>query len=202
MTRTLILSLFFATIGCHSEPVHRSLLDHNADGHPVPSYGDTGTPTETEQDYTLIRTESLPTIWRVEDNGDRRTFTEDQIFYTWEETMNIVLTVTEEEVTTLPLVGNMPAKPGVVLVKITSDTTVFWVQDVEGEPFDPVLRPIADEATAVALIGSNWADYVIDIPDPFFVDYTVDWNDPVTIDNFMDVGADMDVMKRREDLHE
>lgn len=87
----------------------------------------------------------------------------------------------------MPLVGNMPVQPGTILVKIQSDPTVYWVEEMPGDPYNPVLRPIDSEATAEALAGSDWNLRILDIRDVFFVDYTVDPTDPVTLANVQEI---------------
>jgi hypothetical protein len=79
-------------------------------------------------------------------------------------------------------------KPGVVLVKLVDSPTVYSIDASN------VLHAIPDEATAVALYGADWADYVIDLAPTLFVHFTIG-----TAMTSSDV-VDTSIMKKRETL--
>lgn len=99
-------------------------------------------------------------------DGKRYTFPTQSTYMTWYGDFSGVKTITDNELAAIDLAGNVVARPGTKLVKITTVPKVFAV-----EP-DGMLRHIASESAASTLYGSAWASRVIDISDGFWVNYT------------------------------
>jgi hypothetical protein len=72
----------------------------------------------------------------------------------------------------IPLGGNVTYRPGVKMIKIQSDPSVYAV-DTGG-----VLRWVKTQELAEALYGQNWAKQVEDVSDAFFFNYTI--GEPIT----------------------
>lgn len=113
---------------------------------------------------SLIRA-SQPAVYYVGADQKRYVFPSEAVFKTWYVDFSKVLTVTDAELASLPIGGNVTYRPGYRMVKIVSDPKVYAV-DVGG-----VLRPIKDEATAVALYGSDWNAKIDDVSDAYFTNY-------------------------------
>ncbi len=102
----------------------------------------------------------------------RYVFPNQKTYGTWYPDFSGVRRITDAELASLPIGGNVTYRPGIRLVKITSDPKVYAVTA------GGVLRPIASESVATALYGSAWAKSVDDISDAYFVNYLL--GSPIT----------------------
>lgn len=139
-----------------------------------------------------IRSESFSAVYAV-DQGEsgtlvRRPFMNEQIFFTWQQNFDDVVTVSDETLATLPIDSLVLPKSGVVLVKIQSTNEVYTVEN-------DTLRWITTERIAVDMYGDNWADYVIDLPPTMFSSFTHG-----TALTYAEAPADTSVMKTRTEL--
>ncbi len=75
--------------------------------------------------------------------------------------------VTDSNMASYSLGGNVRYRPGSKMIKFPSVDTVYAVQRYG------ILRPIASEEVAVALYGSNWNQQIDDVSEAFFGNYTV-----------------------------
>jgi len=103
-------------------------------------------------------------------DGKRYVFPNDKTYFTWYSDFNSVKTITDGELAAISIGGNVTYKPGVKMVKITTDPKVYAVSG------GGTLRWITTEAMAVALYGSDWSKKVEDVPDVFFTNYKVGQN--------------------------
>lgn len=117
-------------------------------------------------DMSLIKMAGLSTVYYLKDNK-RYVFPNQKTFLTWYRDFSSVITVSQSELESYPLGGNVTYRPGVKLVKITTDPKVYAVTGGR------TLRSIVSEANAISLWGSNWATKVEDVPDSFFTNYVV-----------------------------
>lgn len=117
------------------------------------------------QDGDLIKMAGNPAVyWLL--GGKRYVFPNDKAYFTWFSDFSGVVTVSQSELQTYAIGGNVTYRPGTRLVKITTDPKTYAV-----EPGGK-LRWVTSEAIAVSLYGSNWNKRIDDVPDPFFVNYT------------------------------
>lgn len=119
-----------------------------------------------------IKTADSKAVYYCGDDGKRYVFPNDKTYYTWYENFSGVVTVTPEELASIPLGGNVTYRPGVKMVKIQSDPRVYAV-DRGG-----TLRWVASSDIAKGLYGVNWAKQVDDVSDAFFINYKM--GDPIT----------------------
>ncbi|HCC83903.1 TPA: hypothetical protein DEP96_03570 [Candidatus Uhrbacteria bacterium] len=119
----------------------------------------------------------------------RRPFNDHQTFMTYQANFNSVITVTDATLPTLSLSTPMMPRPGVVLVKITTVNKVYAI-GTSGE-----LRWVTSEELASSIYGSNWSNYVIDIPDTLYPSFT-HGTDIVTDENI-----DVSGMKTRAEVN-
>lgn len=110
---------------------------------------------------------SQPAVYYFGTNGKRYVFPTEKTYFSWYSNFNNVKTITDAELATLQIGGNVTYRPGVRLVKVTTDPKVYAV-DARG-----TLRHVTTETIAIALYGSNWNKMVDDVPDAFFTNYTI-----------------------------
>ncbi|MFH1890257.1 MAG: hypothetical protein ABIJ91_01680 [Candidatus Kuenenbacteria bacterium] len=117
-------------------------------------------------DGDLIKMDGYPAVYYL-NGGKRYVFPNAKTYNTWYSDFSGVVTISQSEMETYPLGGNVTYRPGTRLVKIQTVPTVYSV-----EP-NGALRSILSEANAIALYGSVWNTIIDDVPDAFFVNYTV-----------------------------
>lgn len=110
---------------------------------------------------------SSPAVYYATANGDRYAFPNEKTFFSWFSNFSGVQTISDQQLAAFPLRANVTYRPGVRLVKVTTDPKVYAVSR------GGVLRWVTSEALARTLFGTDWARQVDDIPDAFFVNYTV-----------------------------
>jgi len=110
---------------------------------------------------------SLPAVYYYGADGKRYVFPDQKTYMTWYSDFSGVKTITDGELAAISIGGNVTSKPGVKMVKITTDPKVYAVAA------NGALRWVTTESIAASLYGSNWGKMVNDVPDPFFVNYTV-----------------------------
>ena len=115
---------------------------------------------------SLIKGSASTVYYRSADNR-RFVFPNASIFASWYTASSTIMQAKDEDLSTLPLGGNVTYRPGVKLVKITTDPKVYAVSRYG------ILRWITTEQLATDLYGANWNKNVADIPDTFFINYTV-----------------------------
>ncbi len=117
-------------------------------------------------DGQLIKMNGLSTVYYYK-GGKRYVFPNEKTFMTWYRDFNSVSVISQSELESYPLGGNVTYRPGVMLVKITTMNTVYAVG------YNRTLHSIVSEANAISLWGANWAKMVQDVPDAFFTNYVV-----------------------------
>ncbi|KPJ84808.1 hypothetical protein AMJ57_05410, partial [Parcubacteria bacterium SG8_24] len=115
---------------------------------------------------TLVKG-SLPAVYYVGADMKRYVFPNEKTYKTWYMDFSTVQTITDAELAAIPIGGNATYKPGVYMVKITTDPKVYAVAS------GGTLRWVTSESVANALYGANWNTMIHDVPDAFFVNYTI-----------------------------
>ncbi|MDF1496811.1 MAG: hypothetical protein P1P90_01995 [Patescibacteria group bacterium] len=126
---------------------------------------------ETISSGDLIKA-STPAVYYYGADGKRYVFPTEKTFLSWYDNFDSVKTITDAELASLPIGGNVTYRPGVRMIKITTDPKTYAVGT------NGILRHITSEEIAVALYGSDWNTKIDDIPDTFFVNYNI--GDPIT----------------------
>ncbi len=116
---------------------------------------------------SLVKIDGNPTVYWVATNGKRYVFPNPRTFYSWFSGADLasVITLSPQQLGSITIGGNVTYRPGVRLIKVTTDPKVYAVARYG------VLRWITSEALAVQLYGQNWAQQVDDVPDEFFTNY-------------------------------
>lgn len=129
---------------------------------PVASFAQT---TVSVKSGDLIKG-SLSTVYYLYD-GMRLVFPNEKAFKTWYPDYKAVKTISDAQLMTYGLKANVTYKPGVRLVKITTDPKVYAIGS------GGTLRPISTEAVAKLVFGDDWAKQIDDIPDAYFINYKI-----------------------------
>lgn len=116
---------------------------------------------------SLIKGTSYRSVYYFGPDAKRYVFPTEKIYRSWYQDFSNVVTISDAELGSIQIGGNVTYRPGVRLVKITTDPRVYAV-DRNG-----TLRWVTTEAVAIALYGQDWAKNVDDIPDAFFTNYTI-----------------------------
>lgn len=135
---------------------------------------------------------SLPAVYYLGSDNKRYVFPNEKTYKTWYADFSTVVTVTDVELASVAIGGNATYRPGVKMVKITTDPKVYAVGA------GGTLRHLATEAVASALYGASWAGMVEDVPDAFFVNYTLgaainaaaDWSPAAATTAASNIGVD------------
>jgi plastocyanin len=115
----------------------------------------------------LIRGEGFSAVYYYGADGFRYVFPNDKAYFTWYDNFDDVLWLTDSDMSSVQIGGNVTYKPGVRMIKINSDPTVYAVES------GGVIRSIPSESVATDLYGSNWNTMIDDVPDGFFSNYTM-----------------------------
>jgi len=115
----------------------------------------------------LIKSPSFDSVYYLGSDGKRYVFPNEKVFKSWYSDFEDVVSVTDAQLYSTPIGGNVTYRPGTKLVKITTDPKVYAV-DAFG-----TLRWIVSEEVAESLYGADWAKQVDDVPDIFFTNYVV-----------------------------
>jgi len=110
---------------------------------------------------------STSSVYYLGGDNKRYVFPNEKIFLSWYDSFSGIKTVSDEQLATIPLAGNVTYRPGSRLIKIQTNPKVYAV-DQGG-----VLRWLQDEELVKTFYGENWQSQVEDLPDSFFVDYKV-----------------------------
>ncbi|MFA6099855.1 MAG: invasin domain 3-containing protein [Patescibacteria group bacterium] len=119
-------------------------------------------------------------VYYYANNGRRYVFPNEKVYFTWYSSFDNVRTLSIEDMSKIPIGGNITYHPGVKPVKFQTDDKVYAVYR-NGE-----LRWLKTEEVARAIYGSDWTSKVDDISEAFYVNYK--FGNPV--ENAIDFMAD------------
>lgn len=137
---------------------------------------------------------SASAVYYVNRDGSLSPFLDTQTFFTYADTFESVLRVADSEITSRIQGAPVPPKAGSVLVKTPDNDSVYAIEDADGAN---VLRWITTEAVAVALYGSMWSDYVLDVLSTVWESLT--FGEDVTSQS--DIQVNTDEMRTRIELN-
>lgn len=105
-------------------------------------------------------------VYYIGTDGKRHAFPNSRVFFTWYAGFDSVQQVTLEALSRFSLGTNVTYRPGIKMVKFTTDPKVYGVAR------GGVLRWIKSEELARAYYGDEWNKQIDDIPDTFYTNYT------------------------------
>lgn len=108
--------------------------------------------------------------WYSAVDGKRYVFPTDGTFRTWFPVggpQPMIHQISDAELATIPIGGNITYRPGIRLIKIKEDPKIYAVSQ------GGTLRWLTSAAVAGAIFGPDWYMLVDEIPDAFFVNYVI-----------------------------
>jgi len=124
---------------------------------------------------SILQTPGVSTLYYYGRDCKRHVMPNVKIYNSWFEDFSNITKLTYEQLTLIPLSGNVTYRPGSRLVKITTDPKVYAVTENGG------LKWVSSEDIAVELFGDNWSTKIDDLPDVFFFSYTI--LDPIEVED-------------------
>jgi hypothetical protein len=115
----------------------------------------------------LIKGETLSTVYYYGSDGLRYSFPTEKTYFSWYTDFDDVVEISDEELADISPGGNIVYRPGSRWIKIQSDEKVYAVST------DGTLHWVESEEVAEGLAGSNWNQFIDDVPDVYFANYTV-----------------------------
>ena len=115
----------------------------------------------------IVTGETLSTVYYYASDGQRYAFPNSDTYFSWHSDFSGVQEISDSELAAIPLGGNIVNRPGSHWIKIQSDPKTYAVTP-QGQ-----IRWIESESVAEGLQGSDWNQFIMDVPDVFFTDYTV-----------------------------
>jgi len=140
---------------------------------PNPPAPNPNSPTASAR--TLVKTACLAgatpddpckAVYYIGADGKRHAFPNSKVFFTWYQNFDTVQVISASTLASYPLGKNVTYRPGVKMVKFTTDPKVYAV--ARGGD----LRWITTEAIARTYYGDSWNQMIDDIPDTFYTNYT------------------------------
>ncbi len=114
-------------------------------------------------------------------NGKRYVFPNEKVYYSWYTDFIKVQIIPIDQMSLIPIGGNVTYKPGSKMVKFQTDPKTYIVTK------GGVLRWAKTEAVAQGWFGSDWNQSIDDITEAFYVNYT--FGQPV--ENHLDLALDV-----------
>lgn len=111
---------------------------------------------------------SGPAVYYLTSDGKRYVFPNQRVYDSWFHGFGSVTVVSDVELAEYGIGGNVTYRPGIRMVKITSDPKVYAVGK------GGTLHWMTSEEVAAQLYGEDWNKNIDDVPDAFFFDYRVD----------------------------
>jgi uncharacterized protein YkwD len=112
-----------------------------------------------------IKSSGSAAVYYLGPDNKRYAFPNQGTYFSWFADFSGVVTLTDAELASFPLGGAVTYRPGVRLLKISSDPKTYAVAP------GGTLRWVTSESLAASLYGSNWNTKVDDVSDAFFATY-------------------------------
>ena len=113
-----------------------------------------------------IQTLSDTAVYYYASNGKRYVFSNEKVYFSWYQDFNRVKIIPIDQMSLIPIGGNITYRPGSRLVKFQTDPKTYLVTR------GGILRWAKTEAVARGWFGAHWNQYVDDITEAFYVNYT------------------------------
>lgn len=114
-----------------------------------------------------IKSSSLSAVYFYGYDGTRSTYPNLKTYETWHNGFDGVKTVSDSELSSLQLSGNVVYRPGSRWIKVDTAYETYAVST------NGSIHWIETEDVAVGYDGASWNTNIDDVPDTFFVDYNV-----------------------------
>lgn len=117
------------------------------------------------------KTLSDTAVYYYAKNGKRYVFPNEKTYFTWYDNFDHVKVIPLDQMSLIPIGGNVTYHPGTRMVKFQTDTKTYMVTR------GGVLRWVATEDVAKKWFGANWNTFVDDVSEAFYANYK--FGDPV-----------------------
>lgn len=118
----------------------------------------------------FVRVEGTESLSYIDEGAVRRPFLDEQAYFTYEDSFDAVIEVSQNTSHKFTLGAPMAPQAGVVLIKTPSINRVYWA---EGAGTFPTLRWIVNEEIAEDMFGPEWNSYIFDIDPTLFTRYEI-----------------------------
>ena len=145
---------------------------------------------------SYVTNEDRSVVYYQSENNVLHPFYNLEIFFTWADANDPVAVLPQETLEAMPIGSWMLPKPGVVWVTSPENHMVYAIQENPEDFYSPILRWISSETVAMGLLGSEWADYIIDIPLRLYYLFTYTGK----VDRTNDHEINIENMIKRQDL--
>jgi len=108
-----------------------------------------------------------PAVYYYAADGKRYVFPDAGAYGSWFVDFSGIVQVSDAELASMPLGGNVTYRPGIRMVKIQTDPKVYAVTR------GGVLHHVLSETLAEDLYGQYWSSAIDDVSDAFFADYRI-----------------------------
>jgi len=119
------------------------------------------------QSGSLVKAESSPAVYQVGDNYNLWLFPSESIFYSWYDSFDGLVTVSDQVLAEYAVEGNKEYNSDKILVKSVDAPEVYSFND-QGQ-----LRYVPSLATAVALYGGDWEQMISVVSENQFNSYEI-----------------------------
>lgn len=128
-----------------------------------------------------VKTLNDSAVYYYASNGKRYVFSNDKVYFSWYPTFDGVKIVPQDQMSLIPIGGNVTYKPGTKLVKFQTDPKTYIVTR------GGVLRWAKTEDVVRGWFGAEWNKNVDDINEAFYINYK--FGEPVA--NYLDLALDI-----------
>ncbi len=125
------------------------------------------TPLSSVSEGDLIRGESFSAVYYYGNDGLRYVFPTSNTYFTWYENFDTVKFISDADLATIQIGGNVTYKAGIKMIKINTDPKTYAISP------SGTLRWVTSEEVAIDLYGIDWNTKIDDIPDSFFSNYQI-----------------------------
>ncbi len=116
----------------------------------------------------FVRVEGVEDISYIDENMVRRPFLNEQAYFTYEDSIDVVIEISQNTSNKFALGAPLAPQAGVVLIKTPSVDRVYFAEETDAFP---KLHWITNEEIATEMFGSEWNAYVLDIDPTLFTRY-------------------------------
>lgn len=116
-------------------------------------------------------TQSDTAVYYYAKDGKRYVFPNEKTYFTWYPSFSNVKIIPLDQMSLIPIGGNVTYRPGTRMLKFQTDVKTYVVSR------GGILRWLKDESVAQGIFGANWNQYIDDIPESFYVNY--EFGEPV-----------------------
>jgi hypothetical protein len=104
-------------------------------------------------------------VYYYASNGKRYVFPNEKVYLSWYPDFGTVKSIPIDQMSLIPIGGNITYRPGAKMVKFQTDTKTYL--PTKGG----ILRWVQTEEVARGYFGTNWNQHVDDISEAFYVNY-------------------------------